>query len=539
MINQVGLSAEEQAVTIPELAQEGAKDPQYTAVLEAIKSDKGFPEKEEECPQNIVPFFQVRRSISIITQDELEVLTFTDCKGRTRLVVPKSLRGRVKAILHADHRRDLAQVRMRAEQHMYWPRMFEDLKSFIEQCKFCQIHAPSHQKEPLQPTKAPEYPFQQVAADFFEVKSFSYLVYVDRYSGWNRLAWFAPGKATSSEVIKVLREEFMDMGVPEEISCDRGSNLVSREITDWLKTWDVTIRDSSVHYPQSNGRAECAVKQAKKLVYNNVNPNGSLNNDKYLRAQLAYRNSVIYKDTGKSIAQTLLGRHLRGDLPQVSTFYHIDKNFLVDRREREKLAAKQNAVMKKYFDRGSRPLAPLNVGDRVRIQNHTTVRRIRWDLTGVITQVKRDRQYVVMVDGSRRLTTRNRRHLRLIPDPINLEEPRRRDTPAPGPAALDPAPPGPVQQPGPGPAPILAEPVPQLPPVPAEPAPQLQPAPVPAQLPPVPPATEPPPVAPPRRSTRESVQPSRLEVRPGCKSYSEAVQRINTLGILTGGGGGK
>ena len=103
MINQVGLSAEEQAVTIPELAQEGAKDPQYTAVLEAIKSDKGFPEKEEECPQNIVPFFQVRRSISIITQDELEVLTFTDCRGRTRLVVPKSLRGRVKAILHADH----------------------------------------------------------------------------------------------------------------------------------------------------------------------------------------------------------------------------------------------------------------------------------------------------------------------------------------------------------------------------------------------------------------------------------------------------
>ena len=64
----------------------------------------------------------------------------------------------------------------------------------------------------------------------------------------------------------------------------------------------------------------------------------------------------------------------------MSTFYHIDKNFLVDRQECEKLAAKQNAMMKKYFDRGSRPLAPLSVGDRVRIQNHTTVRRIRWDL---------------------------------------------------------------------------------------------------------------------------------------------------------------
>ena len=37
-----------------------------------------------------------------------------------------------------------------------------------------------------------------------------------------------------SELIKVLRQEFATMGVPEEISCDRGMNLMSREITSWL-----------------------------------------------------------------------------------------------------------------------------------------------------------------------------------------------------------------------------------------------------------------------------------------------------------------
>ena len=150
MVSQIGLSAEVQAVSIPELAQKGAKDAQYAAVLEAVT--QGFPETEGECSQQLLPFFKVRRHISIINQDELDVLTFTNSKGRTRLVIPKSLRGRVKAILHADHRRDLTRVRMRAEQHVYWPRMFEDLKSFIEQCQFCQIHAPSHQREPLQPT---------------------------------------------------------------------------------------------------------------------------------------------------------------------------------------------------------------------------------------------------------------------------------------------------------------------------------------------------------------------------------------------------
>ena len=46
----------------------------------------------------------------------------------------------------------------------------------------------SHPKEPLIPTEAPLYPFQMVAADYFEVgtRTHHYLVYVDRYSGWNR-----------------------------------------------------------------------------------------------------------------------------------------------------------------------------------------------------------------------------------------------------------------------------------------------------------------------------------------------------------------
>ena len=61
--------------------------------------------------------------------------------------------------------------------------MSMDLKSFIEQFVHCQIHMPSYQKELLIPTEAPVYPFQKVAADFFEIKIYHYLVYVDRYSG--------------------------------------------------------------------------------------------------------------------------------------------------------------------------------------------------------------------------------------------------------------------------------------------------------------------------------------------------------------------
>ena len=96
---------------------------------------------------------------------------------------------------------------------------------------------PSQQKAPLIPTKAPEYPFQMVAANYFKVDGHHYLVYVDRNTGWNKATWFPPGKSTSAELIKTLRTEFADWGVPEELSCDKGTNLSSHEMKTWLKIW--------------------------------------------------------------------------------------------------------------------------------------------------------------------------------------------------------------------------------------------------------------------------------------------------------------
>ena len=70
------------------------------------------------------------------------------------------------------------------------------------------------------PTEAPLYSFQMVAADYFKVwtRTHHYLVYVDRYSGWNRTMWFPLG--TSAELIRDLWVDFAAMGVPEEIFCD-------------------------------------------------------------------------------------------------------------------------------------------------------------------------------------------------------------------------------------------------------------------------------------------------------------------------------
>ena len=88
------------------------------------------------------------------------------------------------------------------------------------------------------------------------------------------------------------------------------------------------------------------------------------------------------------------------------------------REEREILVAKLNDKIKTSFDKGSRVLPELTIGDKVRIQNHTTLRKIRWDIL-------RDCQYKVLIDGSCCVKVRNRRHLCKIETPtleVKLED---------------------------------------------------------------------------------------------------------------------
>lgn len=54
-------------------------------------------------------------------------------------------------------------------------------------------------------------------------------------------------------------------------------------------------------------------------------------------------------------------------------------------------------------------LPPLSVGDHVRLQNQIGPFPHKWDKTGVVNQFD---QYVVRIDGSRRVTLRNRKFLR-------------------------------------------------------------------------------------------------------------------------------
>ena len=130
--------------------------------------------------------------------------------------------------------------------------MDRDINNHVELCPDCREIAPSKLNEPLIPAPVPDYPFQNVAADLFEINGEHYLVYEDRLTGSAELAHY-PSQMVSSAIINTFREFFHRWGVAEEISIHGDPNLSSKEVKTWLKSWGTSIRGSSAYYPNPMG----------------------------------------------------------------------------------------------------------------------------------------------------------------------------------------------------------------------------------------------------------------------------------------------
>ena len=66
------------------------------------------------------------------------------------------------------------------------------------------------------------------------------------------------------------------------------------------------------------------------------------------------------------------------------------------------------------IDAKAHDLAPLEIGDRVKVQNQAGTAKTRWSRTGTVLEINNEfDQYLVRMDGSRRTTARNRSDLLL------------------------------------------------------------------------------------------------------------------------------
>ena len=234
------------SISFDTIVDHASKDEQYNQLVSLI--EKGFPEDKTATPKTLHDFWPLRKELYT-----LQNIVFIANKP----LIPKSLRRDILHELHLGHQ-GVSMMKSNARQRFFWPHMNADINSTRLNCQRCNQTAPSQPKTSLQLSEDPEYPFQQTVTDLLHMVGHNFIIYADRFSGWNEVADAKKSNATA--VCNTLRRYFETFGVPEEMSSDGGPPFNSNEYATFLKDWNVTHRLSSPYYAQSNGRAKAAVK---------------------------------------------------------------------------------------------------------------------------------------------------------------------------------------------------------------------------------------------------------------------------------------
>ena len=363
-----------------------AIDADYKAVISAVRNNK----------PNSLPsvhpahaFSSVWDNISLLDDEPSTLLLY---EGH-RIIVPYPARQAILQRLHTSHQ-GLVKTRLLAQSLYFWPGMNSDIKNMIESCDACQKLRPSLGHEPLSPREPAIFPMQEVSTDLFDYAGKSYITLVDRYSGYIFVEQLS--QLSTDHVIKILRHWFLLFGFPKTILSDNGPQFRS-EFSRFCSSIGAQHITSSPYFPQSNGQAESAVKNAKYLLIK------CIDTDKDFQLALSEFRRVPRSDKF-SPAQLMFGYQQRGILPSF-TQSQVDLPSAEAAREKTRISQKQT------FDVGSHTLSPIAVGTKVLVQHPLSK---RWSHKAIILNIlDSGRSYnIKFADG--RETRRNRRFLRPI-----------------------------------------------------------------------------------------------------------------------------
>ena len=130
----------------------------------------------------------------------------------------------------------------------------------------------------------------------------------------------------------------------------------------------------------------------------------------------------------------VFGRTLREHMPCLPYKYAPTADWCVSQELRERMLAKSREIDGEKLSRHTKRLSDLPIGTAVAIQNQTGRHPTKWDKTGIIVEARPHEQLVIKVDGSRRLTLRNRRFVKELSPAASgskVKPPNHRPTPPP------------------------------------------------------------------------------------------------------------
>ena len=257
---------------------------------------QGWPTTIQEAPILARKYWNFRETLTV--QDGLIY------KGG-QVVVPELMRADCLTRLHASHMGSESTLR-RARDALYWPNMAKDIISMTAQCRACEEDGIAQPKEEHRAHAIPKLPWGKVGMDLFQCKGRDYLIIVDYLTDFFEVSNLSNTLAVT--VVQAAKRQFSRHGIPLVVQTDGGPQFMSSEFQAFAKSWDFQHTVSSPYHSQSNGKAEAAVKIAKRIFKRSSDP--------YL-ALLEWRNTPTV-GFAASPCQRLFSRRTRGAVPNSS-----------------------------------------------------------------------------------------------------------------------------------------------------------------------------------------------------------------------------
>ena len=120
------------------------------------------------------------------------------------------------------------------------------------------------------------------------------------------------------------------------------------------------------------------------------------------------------RDTELSPAQGIFGHPIRDFLPVKPGMYLPRQDWRLTMAKREQALARRHARQEQLLSEHTKTLVPLKVSDVVSIQNQHGPHPLKWDKSGTVVEVMQYDQYKIRMDGSGRVSVRNRKFLKKI-----------------------------------------------------------------------------------------------------------------------------
>ena len=215
--------------------------------------------------------------------------------------------------------------------------MTKDIRKAVVKWEICAAFQVKNVKQPMQTHEIPDRPWSRVSSDLFTLNCKEYVMLADSYSDFIEVGKLK--STTTNYIIEFLKEQFSHHSIPDVLVTDNRPQYCCREFTEFSREWEFKHVMSSPRHAKSNGKAESAVKVAKKIFKKAHRDN------KDLRLALLDQRNTPTQGVNSSPVQRLMSRRTCTQLP-------VSANLLYPRVEegvKEKLKGKRQTA-KSYYD---------------------------------------------------------------------------------------------------------------------------------------------------------------------------------------------